>query len=122
ADVDRFLQSLTAITQPPPQRRSSFRPTVAVTRKGVLPVESLLVARYQMFSSVYWHRTARGATSVLQYLVWRYLVPRDKTFDMSEFEERRARLLEYFLENTDESSIRWLSDEVARLYSDYSEP
>jgi uncharacterized protein len=38
---------------------------IAITRKGVAAVESLLFARYRMYIDVYWHHTARGARKMV---------------------------------------------------------
>src|SRR5204862_4555776 len=84
-DVDRFLQSMTALhhidiesrlfhkiergVRRNPLDAPELKACVAVTGKGRLPVESILFARYQMFQSVYWHHTARAHTAVLQLCV-----------------------------------------------------
>jgi hypothetical protein len=86
---------------------AEFRPTIAVTAKGVLPVESLLVARYQLFNALYWHHTARASTVVLQYLVWRYLCPRSDKSD--RYASRLAPLLSSFRELPDRAALEWLS-------------
>ncbi len=114
ADVQRFLQSLTSTTKAPATSDDPFIPTIAITRKGVLPVESVLVARYQMFSSVYWHHTARAVTSILQYLAWRYLIPRSSQPNEGSFLLRRSTLLEKFRELPDETALKWLSNQVGR--------
>ena len=38
--------------------------TIGVTAKGILPLESLLIARYQMVRAVYWQHTVRGVNVV----------------------------------------------------------
>jgi len=114
-DVDRFLQSLTVATSAPPATDAGlsgavpFSPTIAVSAKGLLPLESLIQARYQMFSALYWQHTARAATAVLQYLVWRVLQPAEG--DEPDFEERRSMLLAAFRRQDDAESLRWLVSE-----------
>lgn len=117
ADTDRFFQSLTvALTPGRRPRNDSFRPTIAVNRKGVRPLESLLLARYQVFKSMYWHRIARSVTTILKYLVWRYLVPPRTSVDgdrgKSTFRKRRADLLQFFRESSDKDALEWLLDRV----------
>ena len=112
-DVDRFYQSLTTITN-----LSGFgevteadRPhaSIGVTHKGILPVESILVARYQMFSCVYWHHTARAYTAMLQFLVLCYLEGANSSPDV---ETRLDDLLAHFREMDDETALIWLRDVV----------
>lgn len=44
--------------------------SLAITDKGRTAAELLVVARYVMFSEVYWHHTVRSATAMLQRAVW----------------------------------------------------
>lgn len=119
-DVDRFFQSLTAIPFLPKSAvnerpredvvgSAQIKPvphaSIGVTDKGVLPVESLLIARYQMFSCVYWHHTTRAQTAMLQYLVLSYLeAGRSKV----EVELRLDELIEKFRNSDDEKAVLWL--------------
>jgi HD superfamily phosphohydrolase len=43
---------------------------LAITEKGCTAAELLVVARYVMFSEVYWHHAVRSATAMLQRAVW----------------------------------------------------
>ncbi|PKK81396.1 MAG: metal-dependent phosphohydrolase [Thermoplasmata archaeon HGW-Thermoplasmata-2] len=54
---------------------------MAFDRKGVSAIESIIVARGLMYSSVYFHKTARIAESMLCRAVER--IPNDKMFDFS---------------------------------------
>lgn len=63
-DKERFFQALTVIVQP-----EKLFGTIGVSGKGILPIESILIARYQLFRSVYWHHTVRAQTAMLKYLV-----------------------------------------------------
>jgi HD superfamily phosphohydrolase len=117
ADVDRFLQSLTVAVRPPSYQLDElnegghvFRPTIAISRKGVLPAESLLVARYQLFNSLYWHRTARGATVIVQYLAWRFVSPRSQRLRRERVSELMTRLR--WLD--DKEALHWLAQQVAQ--------
>ncbi len=42
---------------------------LAVTRKGLTAVESILFSKYLMYRSVYWHKTVRIATSMIKKAV-----------------------------------------------------
>lgn len=111
ADVDRFLQSLTVAVHEPdsgqihsnPEDSEVFYPTIAINKKGVNSLESLLLARYQVFTSMYWHRIARSATVVLKRLSVLYIAPEE-----TGYKERRAKLLQAFRKKEDEAAIRWL--------------
>lgn len=46
---------------------------LAVTHKGIVPAETFLIARYAMFSQVYFHHTVRALTSMLQRAIWEKL-------------------------------------------------
>lgn len=127
ADTNRFYQSLSVAVHKPTAEESSksFRPTVAVKKKGVGPVESLLLSRYQVFNAVYWHHTARIVTNILQYLVWRYIwpptPPKDGEFgsqndDMANsLKKRRETLLNIFRFYNDESATKWLEKKLVDL-------
>jgi HD superfamily phosphohydrolase len=43
---------------------------LAITEKGQTAAELMVVARYVMFSEVYWHHAVRAATAMLQRAVW----------------------------------------------------
>jgi HD superfamily phosphohydrolase len=116
-DIDRFFQALTAFPdlrsvpsftsrdgeRPPVPRRHA---SIGVTAKGILSLESILIARYQMFRSVYWHHTARGETAMLQFLVSEYVGGwPGLTGDVLE---RLEELITKFRDRSDERALRWL--------------
>jgi HD superfamily phosphohydrolase/serine/threonine protein kinase len=122
-DVDRFFQSLTCIPilaerlveplyEEPDEthaQRAPVHASIGVTEKGVLPVESMLIARYQMFSCVYWHHTTRAQTVMLQFLVLAYL---EGGADDSEVEERLDDLIRHFRSVDDEEALIWLKSKL----------
>ena len=125
-DVDRFFQSLTAIpfldktvatqrlygeTNGDSSEESIARASIGVTDKGVLPVESMLVARYQMFSCVYWHHTTRAQTVMLQFLVLAYLEGGESEL---EVEQRLDDLLKHFRMASDEEALLWLRTQLRK--------
>lgn len=118
ADVDRFLQSLTVATKSPsPSVDEPFRPTIAVNQKGVGPLESLLLSRYQVFKSMYWHRVARSATCLLKFLVRKYMVSHTSSISVGDRREdsllrQRAKLLHNFRMKDDQEVLRWLLTRV----------
>src|SRR5207245_1133155 len=59
-DVDRLLTSLTLAPG------TGGGTTLALTEKGLAPLESLLFAKYQMYRTVYWHHAVRSATAMFK--------------------------------------------------------
>lgn len=114
-DTDRFFQSLTALPFLPDESAlaaredtamaPALRASIGVTDKGVLPVESILIARYQMFSCVYWHRTTRAATAMLQFLVLAYL---EAGYTLGATEERLDELIREFRNRDDDDALVWI--------------
>src|SRR3989449_11647508 len=62
-DVDRLLTSLTLAPG------TGGGTTLALTEKGLAPLESLLFAKYQMYRTVYWHHAVRSATAMFKRAV-----------------------------------------------------
>ena len=60
-DVDRLLNSLVLVDEPPSNRR-----VIGVLEKGLSALESLLFAKYQMYRNVYWHHAVRSATCMFK--------------------------------------------------------
>jgi HD superfamily phosphohydrolase len=57
-DVDRLLHSLVLVEG-----------QIGVLEKGLAALESLLLAKYQMYRNVYWHHAVRSATAMYKRLV-----------------------------------------------------
>jgi HD superfamily phosphohydrolase len=104
-DKDRFFQSLTVVSS---QKRKIA--SIGVSDKGILPVESILIARYQLFRSVYWHHTVRSLT-VMMHMVIQCLITSGLTVRKSDEETMTRRLRELlakFRSLSDEDAIRFL--------------
>ncbi len=56
-DTERLLESLVLDAGPTGRR-------IAITEKGVAPLESLIFSKYMMFRHIYWHHTARIASAM----------------------------------------------------------
>ena len=61
-DYQRFLRTLTTIVIQD-GRQATLR--LAIKQKGAASAESIALARYQMFQSVYWHHTARAIKAMI---------------------------------------------------------
>lgn len=107
-DLDRFFQTLTTL---PLIRRDSepVHACIGVSPKGVLPLESLLIARYQMFSCVYWHHTSRAETAMLQLAVEEFIAGGGE----SAAGTRLDQLMQVFREKSDDEALNWLRVELA---------
>jgi len=59
---------------------------LAITEKGKTAAESMVFARYVMFSEVYWHHTVRAATAMLQraFFLLRESLDLDQLFQLPE--------------------------------------
>lgn len=59
---------------------------LAITEKGKTAAESMVFARYVMFSEVYWHHTVRASTAMLQraFFLLRESLDLDQLFQLSE--------------------------------------
>lgn len=124
-DLERFFQALTTFPEMSnedtlfesaphntghDERHSTRRACIGVTDKGLLSVESILIARYQMFRSVYWHHTARAETAMLHFAATEYVGYRKEGFG-----QRFGLLLKNFREGDDQTALNWLKSEVEKL-------
>jgi len=105
-DTDRFFQALCPILYNDPE--GHLNACIGVTEKGTLPVESMLLARHQMFMSVYWHHTARAHTAMLHYAVQRYVGT-----EANLASHRLDDLSQAFRINDDTASLKWLRHRLA---------
>ncbi len=124
-DVERFFQSLTTavfersgevVNSPVPITKASsmrWEACIAVDEKGLLPLENILIARYQMFTAVYWQHTARAETAMLQQVLAWYL-----DVSAGKADEAFDELLAVFRSHHDRQSLEWLEQKVASLSSD----
>ena len=122
-DVNRFLQSLTTVSSSANpfgvanNSYTDFLPTICVRPKGISPVESLLLARYQVYSTLYWHKTMRMATVLIQYLAWRFIYPKptptiNREEKLEEIKKRRSTLISIMRENTDHAALLKLREQL----------
>jgi len=67
-DLERFFESLRACVTTD-EGGKPLAPSIGVSDKGVAPMETIITARYHLYSSVYWHRTVRCITAMLQRVI-----------------------------------------------------
>jgi HD superfamily phosphohydrolase/serine/threonine protein kinase len=102
-DRQRLDQSLTSLRH---KVDGVTEGMIGVTEKGVLPLESLLIARYQMFRAVYWQKTVRAMTVMLQEAVENFVAPGAPPSNVNN--ARLAELIQVFRANTDVDALSWL--------------
>lgn len=64
-DLQRLTASLTCVKQPP-----TGMMRLEITPKGIAPVESIINARYHLFSEVYWHKTCRAVAAIIKHAMY----------------------------------------------------
>lgn len=94
-DVERFMSSITINTEILPEA------DLAITAKGRSAVESLLTARYNLFTEVYWHKTCRAASAMVKEAFWLA----NHNFSIDEFTSASVVL-------GDKEFILWLSEKL----------
>jgi hypothetical protein len=72
-DVDRFLRALTVSAAP--DLHLGARLVLAYRSKGRAAIESLLLARYQMYGAVYWHHAYRCLQAMFVHAVAKTFAP-----------------------------------------------
>ncbi len=95
-DVPRLVQSLCL---------NQAGDGLAITEKGKTAAETMVFARYVMFSEVYWHKTVRSATAMLQRLVYSVAdrLPWDEVFRSTD--ATLPSILEGLLSGREERSL-----------------
>lgn len=90
-DIERLLSVLTTV-RIPAYFRQPHRVTIGVYEKGRASASAFSLARYLLFSSVYWHHTSRIIKAMLQYATT-MILPKE-VFVPSSDEGRIAELRE----------------------------
>ena len=109
-DLERFLESLRACV-PAGDTNHSWLPGLGVSEKGIAPLETIITARYHLFSSVYWHRTVRCITAMLQR-IFRHV---RRSVDEEQWEGFFSKTLMNFRMLDDRGALEWLSRELEGL-------
>ena len=75
-DFDRLVKNLTIITTHDDCNKFSLK--IGVYEKGQSAAESIIFARYLLYQSLYWHRTARSVRAMLKYVFNNCLAKKSK--------------------------------------------
>jgi uncharacterized protein len=98
-DLERLISSLTSISL-------SDGAVLGITGKGVAPASELLVARYHMYSEVYFHKVCRSIAAIIKKAFW--LVENAGLIHRDEF-------LSIATTATDDAFLQWLSSKLELL-------
>jgi HD superfamily phosphohydrolase len=104
-DLERFFESL-RVCLPTAQDGSLRGAAIGLSDKGIAAIESIITARYHLFSVVYWHRTVRGITAMLQ----RVLIETFLALDDVPWYRFRRDLVKEFRVRDDRAALDWLRD------------
>lgn len=70
-DFDRLIRNLTLVVSMDEEGRLTM--DIGVYEKGQSAAESITFARYLLYQTLYWHRTARSVRSMLKYVMKRHM-------------------------------------------------
>lgn len=88
-------------------------PSIGVSEKGIAAMESIVTARYHLFAVVYWHRTTRCATAMLQRVLSDIFLCLD---DTRKWERFFSDFLYEYRNSTDVGALAWLEAELERQH------
>ena len=78
---------------------------IGLLSRGVSPVESVIVARYHMYSRVYWHRTNRAIMAMLGYAVHHLIGGNNPLITFKQYIQETRNL-------SDKEAVSWLSQQM----------
>jgi len=104
-DLERFFESL-RVCLTTEEDGTPNGAAIGISDKGIAAIESIITARYHLFSVVYWHRTVRGITATLQ----RVLVETFLALDDHTWHAFRRDLVKEFRLRDDRAALNWLRD------------
>jgi HD superfamily phosphohydrolase/serine/threonine protein kinase len=109
-DIERFFESLRICVHTEPGQ-GAWNPAIGVSEKGLAAVETIITARYHLYSVVYWHRTVRCITAILQRVL--------SEIRMSLSDEAWAQFHREFLHSfrrlDDRQALEWLRKKLSKL-------
>jgi HD superfamily phosphohydrolase len=121
-DLERFFESLrVCVDLTPGGGADPVFPSIGVSEKGVAAVETIVTARYHLFSIVYWHRTVRCITAMLQRVFAEIYL----SLNEDEWTNFRRTMLHEFRTRDDREALEWLREqleEMGRLPREIGEP
>jgi HD superfamily phosphohydrolase len=109
-DLERFFESLRVCVNMT-EKDVTWRPAIGVSEKGIAPAETIITARYHLFSIVYWHRTVRCITAILQ----RLLSEISLTLPPASWKLFIRELLKEFRRKDDRQALEWLRAKLESL-------
>lgn len=101
-DQQRLLSSICSVRN----KRGDLQ--LCLTPKGVAPAESMINARYHLFSEVYWHKTSRSIASVVKNAMYRCLLAGNVS---------QSALDQAVIYKGDWEFLAWLHERLSRVNS-----
>ena len=86
-DFDRLIRNLTLIVSIDDYNKLSLK--IGVYEKGQSAAESITFARYLLYQSLYWHRTARAVRAMLRYVLKNNMIVKPKSKKKNFYDELR---------------------------------
>jgi HD superfamily phosphohydrolase len=111
-DIERFFESLRVCVSTEIESGSDIAAVIGVSEKGVAAVETVITARYHLYSTVYWHRTVRLTTAMLQRLLSEVRLRLPDSQWLPFF----AELLGQFRRQADRQALLWLRFALGQLW------
>jgi HD superfamily phosphohydrolase/predicted Ser/Thr protein kinase len=108
-DIQSLISSLVVLKT----AKNEGAPQIGLLDKGVRAAESMIIARYHMFSRVYWHHTNRAVMSMIRYVMRRVFNYR---FETEGFEF--GTYLEETINMSDMEALKMLSDKFDSIQKD----
>ena len=103
-DLERFFESLRVCVSTT-ETETTTPSAIGVSEKGIAAIESIITARYHLFAVVYWHRTTRCITAMLQRVLSETLLALSNT----EWTDFVKAFLYEFRERNDTAALEWLT-------------
>src|SRR5262249_8501324 len=103
-DVERFLSALRCAEVPTVRQES--KPELVLDPKGIGPLETILLARYLLFSEVYWHKACRSTIAMIKQAFWMVFKKGAITQEAME---------EIVLNMNDLQFLKWLYEKLVSL-------
>lgn len=103
-DVDRLLRCLTLVIK---DYANGVYAYIGIHEKGRIPAEFVTLARYAMFSQVYWHHAVRSAKAMLSRAIYALLANFKKPEDKNSFRYEFETFAAFYPKNKKHIQLKW---------------
>lgn len=102
-DLERFFESLRVCVSTT-ENETTTPSAIGISEKGIAAIDSIITARYHLFAVVYWHRTTRCITAMLQRVLSETLL----ALSDAEWTDFVKAFLYEFRQRDDTAALEWL--------------